>query len=218
MERTGVPFMAVSAQWPRLDGLRVLVDDGRNDVLPAAAREALVAWVRAGGALIAFPTTGRCDAAGGPETLASALGLDFAALAAAGDPASVGQGQVIALPSVPAADGSPTGPALLAALASRGIRPTVAVNPPVNQAVFERDGHRFVVLYNKSVELVGSFFSEDRIPAVEAALPDLRLALELPAGTTRARELLTGTDLPVTAGRTTVDLPATCWRVVELSP
>lgn len=211
-ERCGIQFVAVSAQWPKLDGLRVLLDDGRNEILPAPARRALADWVRAGGTLVGFPGTGSLDAAGGPATLAGGLDLSFIPGRHA-----VGAGQVVILAQVPTSETGPAADALRQALAQAGLRPRVAVDQPVNQAVFQKDGHLFVVLYDKSRDLVGSFFTENTGPTVEAALPTRELALAVPAGMTSARELVTDRPLVVRAGRIRLSLPPTQWRVVELS-
>lgn len=206
MERSGYGFQAVSAQWPRLDGLRVLMDDGRNDVLPQSSRREIAQWVRDGGTLVALPQSGRFDAAGSGDTLASELGIDPVP-----GRAQVGRGRVITLPTVPTDEGE-----LADLLLELCGPPAVEVTPRVNRAVFVRDGRTYIVLYNKSTDLVGAFFRESRLPAAVHALPDLELTVRLPGSARSARELVTGETLGVSDGAARVALPATEYRVLEL--
>lgn len=137
----------------------VLMDDGRNDVLPATSREAIASWVQAGGTLIAFPGTGCLDAAGGKQTLAGELGCRLVP----GD-YRVGRGRVIVLAEVPREPLGKAGKAVLAALDRAGCRPAVRVEPAANQALFRRGTRQHLVLHNKSPRLVGAWFDEIRIP------------------------------------------------------
>ncbi len=212
MERSGVPFMTVSAEWPKLDGLTVLADDGRNEVLPASARATIAEWVKGGGTLIAYPKTGSLDAAGGTQTMAEELGVTFDA-----GEKTVGAGRVVVLAEPPTDEKHPQSKAMLAALAKAGAAPPVAVTPWVNRAVFVKGRKTFVVLYDKRVSLVGAFFSEDRLPAEEAALPTVKLVATAPAGTVSARELVTGERLSITGGKVTLAIPGTQWRVIEFT-
>ena len=212
MERCGVPFMTVSAEWPKLDGLTVLADDGRNEVLPARARAAIVEWVKAGGTLIAYPKTGSLDAAGGAQTLAEELGVTFDT-----GEKKVDAGRVVVLADPPTDDKHPQAAAMIAALAKAGATPAVSVTPAINQAVFVKGRQTFLVLYDKQVSLVGAFFSEDRLPATESALPTVKVIATAPVGTTSARELLTGERLAITGGKVTLAIPGTNWRVIEFT-
>jgi len=206
MERTGYGFQAVSAQWPRLEGLRVLLADGRNDVLPEASRRQIAQWVRDGGTLVAFPQSGRFDAAGSGDTLASELGIGLVP-----GRAQVAQGRVVTLPRVP--EDVDELAELLRELCGP---PGVEVSPRVNQAVFAGDGRTYVVLYSKSADLVGAFFRESRLPAAVDGLPDLELTVKLPEGVSIARELVTGETLGIRDGTVRVALPAAEYRVLEV--
>jgi len=212
MERTGIPFQAVSAQWPKLDGLKILVDDGRNEIFCAASRQSICSWVKAGGTLIAFPTTGRCDAAGGKTSLASELGISL-------NPGvtSVGKGSVITLSDVPTDETHPQAKNLVNALNKSGAISPIKVTPYVNQAVFTKGNKTYLVVYNKSRDYVGSFFNEITVPSVESNLPNLSLTITLPKGTMSVRELQTGTILKASQGKIKLPLPATHWRVIEFT-
>lgn len=212
MERTGIPFQAVSAQWPKLDGLSVLIDDGRNDILRSSSRTAIVGWIKSGGTLIAFPNSGCLDAAGGKETLANALGMSL-------EPGVMGfgNGKVVVLADVPTDEKHIQSNNLVSAINKAGIYSPIRVTPCVNQAVFTNGNKTYLVLYNKSRDLVGSMFNEITIPAVEAKIPDMRLTISVPARTKSVHELQTNTMLNIKKGKTSLPLPATQWRVVEFT-
>ncbi len=217
-ERFGLPFRAVSSQFLNLDGVTILVDDGSNAVLTAAARQTIAQWVRAGGTLVAFPETGKADLGGTAETLAAALGIPLVA-AADGDASTgvaIGRGRVVVLPAVPV---SPPEETRLEELLERlGAKRPLRVTPRVNSACFDRDGKTYCVLYNKSRTHVGSFFRESTLPAVEAALPDLVLTVQPTRPCREARNVVTGERYPIANGEFTVPLPKTTWLVVELTP
>ncbi len=210
MERTGVPFVAVSAQWPKLEGLDVLVDDGRNYAFSPEALASLTDWVENGGTLIAYPTTGQYSSTGIGATLRTLPGYQLTE-----GEHRVGKGRIIVLASVPTDQKHSLAGNLRNLLLSRCNQPPAIAREWVNQAAFVKGNNTYLVVYNKSKDLVGAFFDEARLPAAIAALPSLRLTIDAPKGATSARELLTGRKLEIRNGVVKLNLPATWWRVVE---
>ncbi len=218
MERLGFPFEGVSAQYPRLDGLRILIDDGGNRVLTAACRDALAAWVRAGGTLVVFPHTGEYTLEGGGPTLATALGLVFTVQPGrVRETFRVGKGRVVLLPAVPGGKDRAGIDRFEKLLVRLGAARPVEIQPRVNNACFEAGDKTYVVLYNKSRKYVGAFFRESTLPAVERALPDLVLTLRPHFRIRGAMDVGSGTRLEVRNGEVRVALPATRWKVIELA-
>jgi hypothetical protein len=89
------------------------------------------------------------------------------------------------------------------------------VEPAVNQAVLTDGEKTYLVVYNKSAQLVGAFFTESAIPAAEASLPRLEMTAAAPPGTTTARELVSARRLSISGGKVHFPLPRTQWRVIE---
>ena len=216
MERLGFPFEGVSAQYPKLDGLRVIVDDGSNHVLTSACRDALAAWVRAGGTLVVFPHTGEYILDGSKANLAGALGIAFEV--PAGKPHEVngvGKGHVVILRDVPRTDNPADIDQFERLLLDLGVVRDVEIRPRVNHACFHAEGKTYLVVFNKSRKHVGAFFQESRLSAVEANLADLTLTLRPNFSFRSAREIVTGRALIVQGGRLRIRLPATRFRVIE---
>ncbi len=220
MERSGFAFRAVSAQFPKLDGLSIIVDDGQNRVLTAECRRQLVEWVHKGGTLVAFPDTGRHDFAGTGASLADALGVSF--VLPEGQSHAItpcGDGRVVAFSPSLLTGRFAVDPALWetfeAVLAELGAPRDVIVQPRVNTASFRGDGKTYVVLCNKSPEYVGAYFRESNLAAVEAGLPDLDLIVAPTFPVSRVRDVLTDTELPIADGKVSIHLPKTTYAVLE---
>ncbi len=213
MERSGIPFQAVSAQWPKLDGIEILIAERSNDIMPDHARDAIANWVKRGGMLIAFPDTGRFDASGSSLSLARSLGVE----SLKPGEVRVGTGKLVVLDGgVPTWTDAPE-TKLIGILKAAGVAPPITVTPAVVQAVFVTERKVYLVVYNESVKLISAFFNESQLPAVEGALPSLTVTATIPKGMTSARDLIANAALPVVNGQVRFLLPATEWRVVEFS-
>ncbi len=217
MERLGFRFEGVSAQYPKLDDLNIIVDDGGNDVLTASCRDALASWVRAGGVLIVFPHTGAYTLDGSRPTLAGALGLKFEVHPARShETFNVGGGRVIVLPSVPSEKDSASIDRLERLLIGLGAVRDVEIRPRVNNACFRAEGKTYLVVFNKSRKHVGAFFRESTLAAAEEALPDLVLTVKPNFRFSSAKDVVNGNLLESRNGEVEVNLPATHFRVMEL--
>ena len=213
MERSGIPFQAVSSQWPKLDGIEILIAERSNDILADHARRAIANWVKHGGMLIAFPETGRFDASGSSVSLARSLGMETLVPGET----RVGAGKLVVL------DGSASRvleseAKLIDIVKTAGAVPPIEVTPAVAQAVFVKERRVYLVAYNESTRLISAFFDESQLPAIEGLLPSVAVTATLPRGTRRARDLVAKADIPVVDGRVRFWLPRTEWRVVEFSP
>ncbi len=210
MERSGIVFESVASQFPRLDGLKIIVDDGSNYVLTPELRDELIRWVRRGGTLLGFPSTGRW-------TLDNSTPLYKALLIEhkpSGQPVTyrAGSGKVVIFPDVPKLEQAEPFENMLLDL---GASMPVRVRPRVNQAFFEGNGRKYMVIFDKSRDYVGSFFRESHMADVEKHLPDRLLAVQPSFQFKVARELITGKLLPVKNSQIEVELSATHYRVVE---
>ncbi|MBQ7257806.1 MAG: hypothetical protein IJS60_08950 [Abditibacteriota bacterium] len=209
MERLGIGFGAVSAHFmDNIDKYKVIVDNGANDVLTKRSREKLVKWIENGGSLVCYPWTGRFDMSGINETLPGALGIKF-------EPGeySVGKGKVIVLSEVGTDDKDYN--MLKEALIKAGSEVTVSQDIPISSTAYKKGDNIYYVYFNKRKEVVSSFFSEERRPATEAALTETEVNIDLPEGKTKATELVTGKELKVVDGKTTLTIPPSWYALVK---
>ncbi|NNM87915.1 MAG: hypothetical protein HKL95_05290 [Phycisphaerae bacterium] len=220
MERLGFNFECVAAQFPKLNGLKVIIDDGANEVLTAHCRNALIRWVREGGDLIVFPRTGQYTL-DGSASLPAALGINFdcppgpqGLLFSRVIP--VGKGRIIELPFVPANHHNKPAVTYFSRLLVRlGAIREVKVSPRVNSACFNAPGRTYVVLCNKSHRYVHAFFRESTLPAAKASLPDLTLKLTPSFAFREAKDVGHNLPLPMHHGAVTINLDRTHFTVVE---
>ena len=222
MERSGFSFRSVSAQFPKLDGVKILLDDGQNQVLTPRFRGQLVEWVRDGGTLIAFPKTGGHDLRGGAETLPAALGVGFDVPTGKSHTVSpVGKGRVVVMAEKLLANRVEVVPELWDVLEEMlerfGAPREVVVRPRVNVLRLDDAARRktYLVLSNKSPQYVAAYFRESHLPAAEEALPDLDLVVTPSFAFTAACDALTGKALKTERGEVHIHVPKTDYAVIE---
>ena len=221
MERLDFPFQAVSAHFPRVAGLTVIVDDGVNEVLTPATRDRLAAWVRAGGTLIGTPITGSRMFDGSAPSLYEMLGVAPKVGEKATQEFPVGNGRVILLPSLAEiADANVAGD-MLDTLFTRLLgEPPVRVTPRVNHCVRRAGDKLYVIAYNKSDDYIGAFFQESRLADAERALPNQTLHIKArgQVGQTYGNwNGAQGQATRVSADEVRCRLPRTRWTVVEIT-
>jgi len=206
MERLGFYFEGVSAAFPRLSGLDVVLDDGSNTVITPELREELSGWVRQGGTLIMFPHSGTVIADGSSVTLAKSLGVN----PAAGN-YRVGNGKVIVLERIPEKD-----PGVLEkVLATLKARRDFVVTPAVNQATLVSADKKYLVIYNKSRTLMESFFTESLTEKALASLKNVDVTVTPCFKFSAVRNLRTGEVPAVVNNKIRLVLPPTDYAVLE---
>ncbi len=206
MEQSGYPFVATSAQFPILEGRKVLLDDGTNRIFTPETRDALIEWLRDGGILIGFPFTGEFSF-DGSESFRSVLDLP----AGAGEFA-IGKGRVIQLEEVPAAD-----PEIITGIFdSLELFQPFGIYPLVHNAtVYGRDGKVYLICFDKPQNIWSGFFTESRYAGEIAKVSEkqiIEIRPEIPF--TRAVELFTGEELVVENGVIRMELPRFKNRVI----
>ena len=164
MERSGYAFYGVSAQIPKLDGLSVLLDSGTNRVFTRTSIDAFAEFMQKGGTFIGFPDSGAYCFDGGKGFLES--------LKVPAKPGTykVGKGKLLLLEDVTKLDI----PKLSAVFQASGLKPYVELNAPVCNALYVDGNRKYLAMFNKKREFVGSFFTEsihektvEKLPAVE---------------------------------------------------
>ena len=216
MERSGLRFEAVSAHYPRLDGLDIIVDDGGNDVLTASCRDALAAWVRAGGTLVVFAHTGAYILDDSKPTLAGALNVKFTPRpGATHEIVRAGKGRVVVLHAVPKEEDVVSVDRFERLLRELGAVRDVRIRPRVNNACFIDKEKTYLVIFNKSRKHVGAFFRESTLAEAETALPDLVLTIKPGFQFKSAKDVISDEMLGSHDGEIGIRLPATRWKVIE---
>jgi len=218
MERLGYSFEAISPQFPKFDGLRVIMDDGNNRVFTPAFRDELAAWVRAGGILVGFPTTGQymLDASAG--SLANKLGIALDCPAGQSFKSyTVGKGQVIVLPRVPNGDAKEDAKVLSDVLNTVKAQRDVIPDPDISIAYLKGKEKSYLVFYNKSKGHVGAFFTESSLARFEASMPSVNLTLTPNFKFSSAYDLVGKRNLTINNGTIKVEVPATHFGVIELT-
>lgn len=205
LERLGFPFEGVSAQFPRLDGLKVVLDDGGNAVLSRSCMETLQKWIQEeGGTLVGFRGTGKYALDGG-RNLWSSLGVDDRKTGMH----PLGKGQILLL------ERHPSETELAAVLSRLKLPRDVRIEPYLSNATWHRGNRSYLVLFNKQPAYVGSFFTESRLESIEASLPSVRLTIQPGFAFRSARELITNRPLANRNGSVVLVLPPTRFAVIE---
>jgi hypothetical protein len=121
---------------------------------------------------------------------------------------------VIVLPKAPQAEDADALDAVLAPLLPA---PPVQVRPSANHCVKRAGDRLYVIAYNKSDEQIGAYFQESRLAEAERALRDVQLTVHAPTDIAGAHELVTGQALKADGPDTACLLPATRYRVIEIT-
>ena len=199
------PFVGVSSELPRLDKIRVLLDTGTNRVFSPQLKRELAAFLRRGGVFVGFPESGKYTRDG------SAGFLESLKLPAEPGEYAVGSGKVILLPGVK----EQSCDSLWKLFRRLGLKSPVAIDVPVCNALFEKGDTRYLVLFDKRRELVGSFFRESTHDAETAKLPALELTVAPEFEFSEVRDAVTNAPYPVRDGRIRVTLPPARFLVLR---
>ena len=208
LESCGFPFIGVSAQHPRFKTLKVIIDDGVNQVFTPEFRDQLLDWIEAGGIFVAFPSTGSFTFDGSESFRRKAE------LPAEAGTFRRGRGRIIQLEKVPARDPE----TIVKLLTELGMKPDVTLDPMVPNAMLKSaDGsEQFLILFDKSPELVGSFFTESTHAAALARLPERNYTIRPARAARSAVELFTGETLtPDETGAFHLTVPPAELRVIQ---
>lgn len=205
LEQMTCPFVGVSSELPRLDKIRVLLDTGTNRVFSPQLKRELAAFLRRGGVFVGFPESGKYTRDG------SVGFLESLKLPAEPGEYAVGSGKVILLPGVK----EQSCDSLRKLFRRLGLKSPVAIDVPVCNALFEKGDTRYLVLFDKRRELVGSFFRESTHDAETAKLPALELTVAPEFEFSEVRDAVTNAPYPVRDGRIRVKLPPARFLVLR---
>ena len=205
MERLSYPFVGVSSELPRLDGIKVLLDTGTNRVFSPQLKKALIAFLKAGGTFIGFPDSGAYTRDGSAGFLAELKLPDTPG------EYSCGAGKVIVLDDV-----KNQTPETLQQLFERlKLQRPVTISAPVCNTLLEKGESRFLILFDKRRELVGSFFTESTHAALLEKLQAQNLTIQPNFRFSRVFNAADDTPLAVENGCVKVELPPARFLVLR---
>jgi len=204
LERLGFDFEGISAAFPRFDGLSVIIADGSNFVISPELRDMLVEWISRGGTFIMYPHTAKITQ-DESETLARTLKIKT-------DPGtySIGKGKVIVVGKIPTDDA-----ALSKILMPLQLKRDFMVTPFVSNATFEDGKKKFLILYNKRTEILGSYFTESWTEATLKSLKPTRVSITPKFSFNSVRDMRTGKKIIPNGKTVNVTLPATDYVALE---
>lgn len=205
LEQMSYPFRGVSSAFPRFEDVKVLLDCGANEVFSPQLKQQLADFIRNGGVFIGFPHSGSfCrDGSGGFLT---ALNLP-----ARPGKYRIGSGTVVLLDEVKRQNPKTLDPVFREA----GLVPLCTIEPQVCNTLLERGEAKYLILFDKSSKLVGSFFTESTHQAVVDSLRPKRLVITPSFRFSQVKNAISGARIPAENGSITVELPPTRFLILR---
>ena len=200
MEQSGVPFYGVSATLPKLNGLKLLLDAGHNNIYTRQTLETFKHFVKNGGTFITFVHSGKYAFDGGKDF------FDTMNIPRQSGVYASGKGKIVVLDDVRPYQ---THAKLTDLLKKYGAKPYVTLNAPVCNALFTDNNRKYLVLHNKNRQVVGSFFTESIHDKTVANLKPLSLSIKPHFKFKKVRLLPEGRELITADGTVKITLPPT---------
>jgi len=205
LEQMTYPFAGVSAERPRFNRLKVILDANTNKVFSPLLKKELAKWIADGGTFVMFPGAG--------EFCRDGSGAFTGQLDIKNQPGEyrVGKGKVVILDNI-----DNYGPPELDRLFARlGLRPTHVLSTPVCNTLLLNGDKKYLIMFDKQRQLVGSFFTESTHEAVVKSLAAKTVEITPAFKFVKATDMMTGQPLPVKQGKVAVKVEGARMAVVK---
>lgn len=205
LEQMGYPFTGVSAAFPRFGNFKVLLDSGSNYVFSPQLKQQLTDFIRRGGVFIGFPHSGSFCRDGSSGFL-TALNIPVRP-----GKYRIGAGTVILLDDVKRQNPK----SLDRIFRQAGLVPPYTLDTSICNTLLERGGTKYLILFDKTPKLVGSFFQESTHQKVVDSLLPQRVTITPEFQFSHVSNAIDGVPIPVKNGNITVELPPTHFLILR---